>query len=91
MQKFAWLLAAMIAAPAVAQTLPSPTTQAVVGVAAAKPPKERVICRTTETTGSRLNATKQCATQTEWERMYREQRETIERQQSGGSHTNPGG
>jgi hypothetical protein len=88
---FVFVLAIAAAAPALSQVLPSPTTPAVAGVVAAKTVKEHVICRTTETTGSRLNATRQCATQTEWERMNREQRETLERQQSGGSHTSPGG
>lgn len=82
----AFALSVMIGVPAAAQVTPPPSTPAVAGVAAPKPVKERVICRTTETTGSRLNAIKQCATQSEWERMNREQRETLERQQSGGSH-----
>ena len=77
-------------ASALAHQLASAPSTRVTAAVDTGPAKQKKICRETEQTGSRLNVVKQCATAAEWERMYREQRETLERQQSGGSHI-PGG
>jgi len=92
---FAVLICCALAAPVLAQS--SAATPSTVGasVATATPvnaTKARKICRETVPTGSRLNAVKQCATAEEWERIYRETRETVERAQSRASiKDGPGG
>ncbi len=78
------------AAPALAQLQDLPPPATTTTVASTTPAKTKKICHTTETLGSRLNAVKQCATAEEWERIYRDQRETLERQQHIG-YKGPGG
>lgn len=42
----------------------------------------RVICRTDDSTGSRLRVTKTCMTATQWDRLEHDQREVVERVQA---------
>lgn len=55
--------------------------------ASAREPKKatdpnKVICRTSEAIGSRLQTKKTCLTSTQWNQMEREQRDTVEKVQS---------
>lgn len=43
--------------------------------------KDRLVCKTKYDLGSRIAATKECATAEEWARMRREQRADLERNQ----------
>ncbi|QXQ05110.1 hypothetical protein KX816_12555 [Sphingosinicellaceae bacterium] len=42
----------------------------------------RIVCRTNEVLGSRLQTQKTCMTASEWDRLEHSQRETVERVQS---------
>lgn len=70
-------LAALIAAPAVAQ---SPSTPAIV-VETDKSELERMVCERQEQIGTRLGARKVCKTVREWQEERRVQREDVERVQ----------
>ena len=70
------------AAPAIAQTSPAPPAPQ------AKPqinPLDRIICRTEEGLGSRLNRKKVCMSVREWKEQAEDSRDAVERiQQSQG-------
>ena len=63
----------LIAAASSAQTptaAPAPTTAA--------PVKDRIVCKSSDTLGSRLKVTKICHTQSEWRQMARDQSDNMD-------------
>ena len=89
MLKFAPLAVLLaVAAPAVAQTVapPSPTAKA----EAKQDPLDKVVCRTEDTLGSRLNAHRVCATLREWKEQEAQNREALEKMQQMNTQ-NPSG
>ena len=67
-------MAALIAAPAAAQTPPSPAA------AHGKDPN-RIICEKEEVIGTRLGAKKVCKTWLEWQQQRQEHRNSVEKVQ----------
>ena len=68
--------AALLSSPALAQTAPAPP-------AAAEEASEKKICKRVDTTGTRLDRKKVCATKKEWDQVARKGREFTERVQQG--------
>ena len=82
MLKYASLAVLLVAAaPAVAQT--APPTQAQAAPKAAPNPLDKMICRTEEVIGSRLNTQRVCMTLREWKEQADANREATERMQLG--------
>lgn len=84
------LLAAFVAAPAVAQV---PTNAPEPAGPQTKPsPLDRVICRTEEGLGSRLNKQKVCMTLREWRDQQNLNQETLQKlqQQAEAVYNDPG-
>lgn len=73
------LLAAFLAAPvaAFAQTAPAAATDG-----KDKKDPNRMVCRTMDTTGSRLGKKKECRTAAEWAEMQAQERRDVERMQA---------
>jgi hypothetical protein len=69
------------AVPALAETQPAPTTQAVVSTEMAN---DRVICQRVEETGSRLGGKRVCKTAREWTEQRQHDREAAEDAQGRG-------
>ena len=82
MLKYASLAVLLVAAaPAVAQT--APPTQAQPAPKAAPDPLDKMICRTEEVIGSRLNTQRVCMTAREWKDQADDTRQAVERMQQG--------
>ncbi len=82
MLKYASLAVLLVAAaPAVAQT--APPTQAQPAPKAAPNPLDKMICRTEEVIGSRLNTQRVCMTAREWKDQSDDTRQAVERIQQG--------
>jgi invasion protein IalB len=75
------LLAA--AAPVVAQTAPPAQAQPGAAPASKVDPLNKMICKTEEVIGSRLNTQRVCMTAREWKDQADDTRQAIERMQQG--------
>ncbi len=79
------LVASLLATPVVAQTQP---TNAVPATEKGSKDPNRMVCRTVETTGSRLGSKKICRTAAEWVEVQAIERRDIERMQAGRIKSN---
>lgn len=88
----ATLLAILPAAAAAqgdrAKPVPPTTTGAVVVTGQATNDPNRMICRTSNTTGSRLGRSKVCRTASQWSEINAADRQDIERMQANRSKNN---
>lgn len=93
MSKFAYVIGALIlsASPAVAQTAPTQAPQAVDIPSTEKSDVNRIVCRKTETIGTRLGAKKVCLTVKEWQDRASADREETDRVQRDTQLGTPSG
>lgn len=71
-----------VGSPAVAQTA-APQAQPAPQGAKAPDPLDKIVCRTEEVIGSRLNSQRVCLTVREWRQQAEDSREAVERIQQG--------
>lgn len=91
MYKRILILGVILAAPAIAQTNVPPTAQTQAAAPVEKPnPLDKIVCKTDDTSGSRLKRHKVCATVREWQEQQQDNREALDRMQQQGQ-ANPRG
>jgi hypothetical protein len=84
MLKYAPFIALMISAPLAAQAVPAPAAPTQAAPATKVDPLDRIVCRSEETSGSRLKKHKVCATVREWQEQREENRDAVDLYQRKG-------
>lgn len=85
MYKRVLILLSLLAMPAAAQTTPNPAPPPQPATSPAKEnPLDKIVCKTDDTSGSRLKRHKVCATVRDWQEQQAENREALERLQLQG-------
>ena len=68
---------------------PAPTAGAKVAKASDKNDPDKIICKTEDTTGTRLGAKRVCHTRSEWAEMHRITQQSVEGVQAQSYQNNP--